>query len=203
MPGPFPLDDSDAALTQRLRASDEAAFEVLFRRHYDALYGFVARRLPADHADTPADVVQDLFLRLWQQRARLDPDQSVRAYLFQAASRLVIDRYRHRAVRQAFQEAEQRKPSPTVAPVEHVDVEPAVWEAINALPEPVRTVFILSRFDGLTYREMATLLGLSPKTIEARMSKALRLLRTALQPYLSLMVGALTAAWVWTLMGGR
>jgi len=77
------------------------------------------------------------------------------------------------------------------APVEHFDVAPDVQAAIQALPDGVQQTFVLSRFDGLTYREIAALLEVSPKTVEARMSKALRLLRESLQHHLQIWGAAL------------
>ncbi|MEM6645662.1 MAG: sigma-70 family RNA polymerase sigma factor [Bacteroidota bacterium] len=182
---------SDAVLTARLRASDPAAFRQLFERHYEPLYRFVARRLPSGQSETPADMVQDLFLRLWQRREALDPEQPVRAYLFSSANRLLIDRYRRQTVRQAYREAQASQPAPVAAPIEHFDVAPDVQAAIQALPEAVQHTFVLSRFDGLTYREIAALLEVSPKTVEARMSKALRLLRDSLRHHLQAWLAAL------------
>ena len=140
---------SDAVLTARLQTSDEDAFRQLFERHYESLYRFIARRLPNKLSETPADVVQDLFLRLWQHRKKLDPEQSVRAYLFRSANLMLIDRYRRQTVRQAYRDEQTARPTPTIAPVEHFDVAPDVHAAIEALPAMLRDTFLLSRFDGL------------------------------------------------------
>lgn len=171
-------DTPDRVLSARLKASDSDAFKVVFYRYYEPLYGFVARRVPA--GEMPQDVVQDVFARLWQNRAGIDPDQPLKAYLFRIANNILIDQYRKREVRQAYA-ARQPDATPAVAPAEHFDVEEQVMDAIAQLPEVVRQTFILNRFEALTYREIADLLGISIKTVESRMSKALRQLRALLQ----------------------
>ena len=176
---------SDRQLGARIKASDHAAFRVLFYRYYEPLYHFVARRLPA--GETPQDVVQDVFARLWQRRAAIKPDQPLKAYLYRIANNILIDHYRKREVRQAYA-AQHTETTPTIAPVEHVDLEDHVREAIDHLPEALREVFVLSRFEELTYREIAALLGVSVKTVESRMSKALKQLRALLQHTLLLML---------------
>ena len=176
---------TDHALGVRLRASDHAAFKTLFYRYYEPLYRFVARRLPA--GESSQDVVQDIFARLWQNRAGINPDQPLKAYLFRIANNILIDQYRKREVRRAFV-ARHDGATPMVAPVEYFDVEEHVAQAVEALPEALRQTFILSRFEALTYREIAVLLDISVKTVESRMSKALKQLRASLQHTL-LLVG--------------
>ncbi len=182
-PRPSACDDSPSTHSTLTRSGlDDTAFEAAFRAHYDVVYRFVARRLPAG-AEEATDLVQETFLRLWKSD---DPptDERLRSHLITIANRLVIDRYRRRAVRDAHAAAEATRPPPTIAPIEDVEIEPAVREAIAALPGTLRETFLLSRIDGLSYREISEVQGVSVKAIEARMSKALRSLRTALAPFL-------------------
>ena len=182
---------SDRVLGARIKASDDAAFKVLFYRYYEPLFRFVARRIPA--GESSKDVVQDVFARVWQNRDGINPDQPLKAYLFRIAKNILIDQYRKREVRQAYA-VRQADAAPTVAPVEYFDVEGHVMEAIEALPEALRQTFILSRFEELTYREIAALLDVSVKTVESRMTKALKQLRVALQHTL-MVVLALLLLW--------
>ncbi len=186
-------DTTDRVLGIRIKASDHAAFKVLFYRYYDPLFRFVSRRL--SNQAGASDIVQDVFVRVWQNRARLDPDQPLKAYLFRIANNMLIDQYRKRDVRLAYA-AQQDTTPPMVAPVEHFDVEEEVMAAINRLPEAIRQTFILSRFEAMTYPEIAALLEVSVKTVESRMSKALKKLRVTLQHMLVL---ALIA---WLMKGG-
>ena len=178
-------DTTDQVLGARLRASDHAAFKVLFYRYYEPLCRFVARRIPAQEG--AQDIVQDIFARLWQNRTRIDTGQPLKAYLFRIANNMLIDQYRKREVRLAYA-AQHDGAIPTVAPVEHFDVEEQVMEAIRQLPDAVRQTFILSRFEGLTYQEIAALLDVSVKTVESRMTKALKQLRGVLQHTLMLVI---------------
>ncbi len=177
---------SDRVLGARIKASDDVAFKVLFYRYYEPLFRFVARRIPA--GESSKDVVQDVFARLWQNRDGLNPDQPLKAYLFRIANNILIDQYRKREVRQTYA-ARQAGAVPTVAPVEYFDVEEHVMAAIEQLPEALRQTFILSRFEELTYREIAALLDVSVKTVESRMTKALKQLRAALQHTLMVVLG--------------
>ena len=178
----------DRVLGTRIKASDEAAFQTLFYRYYEPLFRFVARRIPA--GESPKDVVQDVFARVWQHRDRIDPDQPLKAYLFRTANNLLIDQYRKREVRHAYANQHTDRIS-TVAPVEHFDVEEQVAKAIARLPEAVRQTFILSRFEEMTYREIAALLDVSVKTVESRITRALKQLRVLLQHTLLLIAWAL------------
>ena len=169
---------SDRVLGGRIKASDDAAFEVLFYRYYEPLFRFVARRISA--GESSKDVVQDVFARLWQNRAGINPDQPLNAYLYRIANNILIDQYRKREVRQAYA-ARHAGTTPAVAPVEYFDVEENVLEAIGQLPEALRQTFVLSRFEELTYREIAVLLDVSVKTVESRMTRALKQLRVLLR----------------------
>ena len=111
----------------------------------------------------------------------------MKAYLYRIANNILIDHYRKREVRQAYT-AQHADTTPTMAPVEHVDLEAHVLKAIEQLPDALREAFVLSRFEELTYREIAALLGVSVKTVESRMSKALKQLRALLQHTLLLLV---------------
>lgn len=141
----------------------------------------MGRRAPK--TETPEDLVQEVFAKLWQRRDTLDPKQSLKAYLFSMANNMLIDLYRKNEVRQRYQ-AEKRLEDGHIAPVENFDVDEHVQAAIQRLSPKVRDTFILSRFDELTYPEIAALQGVSVKAIEKRMSQALRALREALRDYL-------------------
>lgn len=173
--------ETDHDLCKRVRDSDAEAFRTCFCRYYEPLYRFVGRRAPKNEA--PEDLVQEVFAKVWQRRATLDPKQSLKAYLFSTANNMLIDLYRKNEVRQRYQ-AEKRLEDTSIAPVENFDVDEHVQAAIQRLSPKVRETFILSRFDELTYPEIAALQGVSVKAIEKRMSQALRMLREALRDYL-------------------
>ncbi|MBO2009248.1 sigma-70 family RNA polymerase sigma factor [Hymenobacter negativus] len=179
-----PAEDAtlDAHLAQ-LRRTDEAAWmEAVFREFYAPL-GQVIYRVVPDRAAVE-DLLQDVLLRLWQGRAELPELQSHRAYLTRAALNAAL-RYQQRGQRQVAWEAAPAEVVPTASPdalaaLHHADTETAVAAALDLLPPQCRTVFELSRYEELSYQQIAETLEISPKTVENQMGKALRVLRGAL-----------------------
>ena len=168
----------------RLRQGDDDAFAALFREHYSWLV-LSAARLLGDRS-LAEEVVQDVMLELWRRREQLTLTGPLRAYLHQSARNRALNHLRHgRTVRQS----EPFVRPPTAAPqadarVASRELQAAVTEAMAELSAPQREVFEMSRRDGLTYPEIASVLDISVKTVEARMGRALRHLRERLAPWL-------------------
>ncbi|QKG57924.1 RNA polymerase sigma-70 factor [Hymenobacter sp. BRD128] len=188
----------DAALDARLthlRQTDAAAFlEELFKVFYAPL-GAVTYRVVPDRA-VVEDILQDVFLRVWQGLATLPAITSHRAYL----TRMVLNaalRYQQRAQRQvAWDEAPPA--SAPVAPdalaqLHATEASAAVAAALAHLPPQCRVVFELSRYEEMSYQQIAEALEISPKTVENQMSKALRILRRELAGVLKNLYGLLLA----------
>lgn len=171
-------------LHARLRGGDDQAFAAVFREHYPGLVAS-AERLLGDRA-AAEDTAQEVMLELWRRRDALPDDVSLRAYLHQSARNRALNRLRHaRVVRQA----EPHVRPPTASPPADGDVsarelETAMRQAVAELPEDVRETFRMSRVDGLTYAEIARVMEVSVKTVEARMGRALKLLRDRLAQWL-------------------
>lgn len=176
---------TDRELLHRLRQGDREAFDAIFREHYPALVG-AAERIVGDRA-VAEDVGQDVMLELWRRRDTVAVEDSLRAYLFRAARNRALNHLRHERMKQrtapyAAGEASARAEAPARVAEEEIDA--AVRRAVGALPERCREVFELSRGQGLRYAEIASVLGISVKTVEAQMGKALRVLRERLAPWL-------------------
>jgi len=171
-------------LHERLRNGDDDAFATVFREHYAALVGS-AERLLGDRA-AAEDTAQEVMLELWRRRDALPREISLRAYLHQSARNRALNRIRHaRVVRQA--EPHVRPPTaspPADGSVSAGELEAAARQAVADLPEEVRETFRMSRVDGLTYAEIARVMEVSVKTVEARMGRALRLLRERLATWM-------------------
>lgn len=178
----------DNALAEAIRDGDAAAFKQLFFRYYDALFRFVV--LKTGDRDSARDLLQELFARVWQHRQRLDLQKSLKSYLYTIAYNLCVDFQRKRKLEHTYF-AQENTGEPAIQPEESGELAALAQRAIERLPEPLQTVFTLSRFDGLTYSEIAATLGISVKTVEARMSKALASLRLALQDFLLLLLALL------------
>lgn len=176
---------NDPNLLERLRAGEQAAFDDIFRAHYPALVGS-AEAMLRDRA-AAEEVVQDVLLELWRRRETLSIDTSLRAYLFRATRNRALNRIRHERVQRRGEPilAVTDAPPPADAAVAEQEIDEAVRRAIAGLPPRCREVFELSRIRGLRYAEIAEALGISVKTVEAQMGKALRILRDRLAPYLA------------------
>ena len=176
------MDDSE--LHARLRQGADEAFASVFRAHYAGLVG-AAERLVGDRSSAE-DVAQEVMLELWRRREALPEEMSLRAYLFQSTRNRALNRLRHARV---VREAEPHVRPPTAAPpadgeASAGELHAAARAAVDALPPDVRETFQLSRVDGLTYPEIAKVQEISVKTVEARMGRALRLLRERLAAWL-------------------
>ena len=176
---------TDKALLDRLRQGDSAAFDAIFRTWYGPLVG-TAERMLRDRA-VAEELVQDVMLELWRRRETLASDGSAQAYLFQATRNRVLNHLRHLKIEQRSEPDVRGESSSTpqadVGVVEE-ELDVAVQRAVQSLPDRCREVFELSRVHGLKYAEIARALGISVKTVEAQMGKALRTLRERLAPWL-------------------
>jgi RNA polymerase sigma-70 factor (ECF subfamily) len=176
---------TDHDLLDRLRQSDHAAFEALFREHYASLVGVAERMLR--RRETAEEIVQDVLLEIWRRRETLVIEESPRAYLFRATRNRALNAIRHERLvdRSAhLVRGETLSAPPTSAGAAESEIEEAVRAAVAELPDRCREVFELSRGSGLRYAEIAAVMGISVKTVEAQMGKALRTLRTRLAAWL-------------------
>ncbi|MDX1910797.1 MAG: RNA polymerase sigma-70 factor [Saprospiraceae bacterium] len=171
-----------------LREGDEQAFDALFRTWYEPLVRFACSFTEGD-ADEAEELVQETFAKLWIQRDGLDVKYSIKAYLYRMVNNAALNRLRAQRVHSRYTEHQTRQ-------MEHVhetlsddpDLGRRIATALESLPNQSRQVFELSRFESLKYREIAEHLGISIKTVETHMGKALRLLRQELAAYLSLVL---------------
>jgi RNA polymerase sigma-70 factor (ECF subfamily) len=191
-------DVADAALAERVRAGDAAAFEALFRRHYDGLHAFAERYLRSPEA--AEDVTVDVFARVWERRAEWKLRGSPRAYLYAAVRNEALAQLRRRRmVERAHADAarDERRPGMGAPPpgsdadVQARELAAAAEAAIAALPERTQEAFVLLRQHGLSYAEIALAMGISAKTVEVHVSRAFKALRAQLAPFLALMLVAL------------
>jgi RNA polymerase sigma-70 factor, ECF subfamily len=161
------------------------AFETIFRKWYVP----VARATQAlvRDAGVAEELAQDVMLELWRRRADLVAEASAQAYLFRAARNRAYNHLRHLAiVRRRLPLSGGRVSHDPEAPVqlEAAELDAAIQRAMDALPPRCREVFELSREEGLRYADIADRLGVSVKTVETHMGKALRTLREQLAPWL-------------------
>ena len=163
---------SDRQLVKAIRLSDKEAFKTLYYRYYHMLYRFLWYRTGS--VEQAQDCLQDVFIRLWNRRNNLDADKSIKSYLYSIAYNLVIDQTKKVTKQKS---SFIRLSQSTVSSVDHsIELEIDLKKAIEKLPQPIKIVFRLSRDEGLKYNEIAAVCGISVKTVEYRISRALSLL---------------------------
>ncbi len=134
------------------------------------------------------DLAQEVFVQLWRRREELQVNTSLWAYLKRAGHNKALNRLRDRKLRREREEAagqQQQRPVQPWQNLEEAELQQAVQKAVDALPPRTRLVFVLSRFEGYSQKEIARELDISVKTVENQMTRALRLLREALKDQLS------------------
>ncbi|HSR43341.1 MAG TPA: sigma-70 family RNA polymerase sigma factor [Longimicrobiales bacterium] len=175
---------TDGELIAGIRSGDADALEQLVNAYWDTLVQFAGRVL-GGQAD-PQDVVQEAFIRIWTHRERWDADGSVRSLLYTVTRNAALDERRRHARGERAARATQPPVSPTAPSddAQAAQLREAAFHAVEALPSKRRAVFRLAREEGLTYGEIAAVMGISAQTVANHMSLALADLRTALAPHL-------------------
>ncbi len=179
--------DAKEKWAEKIRRGDRAAFEALYLTYAEGLCSFTLQYVKAP--EVAEGLVQDLFVKLWKRRRQWNPQDNPKSYLYTAARNQALDHLKHLEVeRQWAEHVRHRSEVPSRTPEQefrYKEFNEAVEEAIQALPERRRLVFTLSRQHGLTYREIAEVMDISVKTVEAQMSQAFKTLRELLSTYLS------------------
>jgi RNA polymerase sigma-70 factor, ECF subfamily len=181
-------------VTLALQIHNESDFNALFTQHYKELCRLLLPMIK--DRDAIEDIVQDVFLKVWIRRAELEIQTSFKAYLCKAVILRGIDHIRkEKTVQNARAELK------ILQPQSHTDVEEnlhekelkrAIEKGMDDMSENMRAIFHLSRFAGLKNREVAEQLGISIKTVESNMGKALKIMHEHLKPYLKQAGKALT-----------
>jgi RNA polymerase sigma-70 factor, ECF subfamily len=182
-------DAHERALAARIAAGEVPAYAALLELYWEPLVRYAARTLAS--SDAAEDAVQQAFIRLWENRAKLKPTQSPRAYLYRLVHNLSIDELRRRGIRERFARTSVEPAGPPTPAdcVEGDELGAAARDAIEALPERRRDVFVLAHFHDLSYQQIAETLDIAPRTVANHMTLALRDLREALQPFVDRKLG--------------
>lgn len=177
---------SDSELLLLLSQDSQEAFDILFRRHWENLYKTAFVLLKDSNASK--DVVQDIFIWLWQKRNHLEI-QTLAAYLKAAVKFKVANHLRSANIRESFFDGLGKLTVTATAPeaaeiTEIKELKMIIINAVELLPDKCRTIYKLSRNEHLTNQQIADQLGLSVKTVEGQMTIALRRIRCAIDPHL-------------------
>lgn len=177
---------ADTVLMEAIQDDDPAALRALMVRYWGALIGYSRRsNLSPDEAN---DVAQEVFVRVWEHRARWTSGGSPQGYLYRIARTLILEGFRHQDVRVRTRDRVRARAGRVVTPFEEAarhELEAAIEEAIEALPERRREAFVMVRIEGLSLQAAAEALGLSRQTVANHVHLAVRDLQSALGPFLA------------------
>lgn len=182
-------------ILERTISTDDQAFELLFRKYYVRLCGF-ANKFTGNTAESE-EIVQDVFLNIWKKRERLKLDNDIKPYLFKSVQNLCYNFLEHRKVIDNYCAVielvykNQAEDFNTYESVLYGEFKNKADQAIESLPQQCKTIFKMSREEGMKYTEIAAKLGLSVKTIETQMSRALAKLKVELKDYLLILIVSL------------
>ncbi|MDX9881904.1 MAG: RNA polymerase sigma-70 factor [Prolixibacteraceae bacterium] len=177
-------------LVARIKRGDEKAFELAFEQYKNYLYLFVCKALPA--AEDAESIVQEIFINLWLSRDNLDKDKPLKPYLFTIAKNQIYDHLRKIYSKRKYLDSlflnYSAKSGSTENEVEYWDFERFLMEKINQLPEKRRKIYVLSKLEGKSYREIAELLGISENTVDMQMRSANSAISKAIKNYLTQLI---------------
>ncbi len=173
------------------------SFQELFFKYHGRLVLF-ANKFTGD-IQVAQDLVQDVFLKLWEKSEKLSSVESPKAYLFQAVRNSCINNQRQLNIKHTVKEellyklnsiekTVYLKSEDPLSSLFEKEIEEKVEEIIQSMPAKCRQVFLLSRRENLKNKQIAKNLGISEKTVEKHISKALSLLRTGLSEYLGIIL---------------
>ena len=171
---------SDELLIAHLKKGDKDAFAEIYARYAAKLAAFASSKLYS--LEDAKDILHDMFVKLWEQRADMAVTSNLQSYLFTIIRRRIIDKIRKNITREAYASAIQsiaigydnESVFETRELRQHID------RSLNQVPPRVKEIYILSRNEGLNNREIADKLNLSEQTVKNQLSAALRHLRKSL-----------------------
>jgi len=174
----------------RIETLDSKAFEQLFRVHYSELTVYARRFL--EDVESAEELVQDVFFKFWENRAKFGQIVSVRAYLYQTVRNACIN-----AINQKKTEQKYRNHVSYQLQIDELELTDwlaadelsrKIEECIEKLPPARKNVFILSKIEHLKYKEIAEKLNISVKTVENQIGQALKFLRDELSEFLPFLI---------------
>jgi RNA polymerase sigma-70 factor (ECF subfamily) len=176
---------TDKELVGFLHDTDESAIEKIFKQYYSYICSAVYKIIP--DPTLTEDLAQDVFYELWRKREKITINSSLKAYLKRAAINKALNYIRSKKMKFDSDDDDaviNISVSSSENSFEAKELQGIINASIDTLPEKCRIVFMMSRFEEMSYKEIAAELEISIKTVENQISKALKILKKAVNPYL-------------------
>ena len=180
----------NADIFNLIKKGDKKAFENLFRSLYSKLCAYAYRYI--NDIENVEDIVQDVFFTTWMKRKEIQIKQNIDSYLYTAVRNKCLMFIQHQKIRNQYYSStlyvanNSNKVNHDL--VEYKELSCIVDKTLDSFPERMREIFILSRYEGLKYNEIAQQLSLSVKTVEANITKALKIFRKQLGNYMDIVI---------------
>lgn len=181
------LHQDDQLLISSIRNGNEESFALLFKKYYPMLCAYGSRFVELEDAE---ECVQDALLWLWENREVLVIQSSLSNYLFAIVHHRAISRIRQLEAKSRAETYFYEEMQDLITNVDFYclhELSRRIRQALDNLPPAYREAFVMHRFKNMTYKEIASLLNVSPKTVDYRIQQALKLLRIELKDYLPLL----------------
>lgn len=175
---------SEKHLVEQIRKGDENAFERLFFKFFYDLCAYALQMTRSN--EIAEDIVQEVFYKIWKGRRSWELNSSLKAYLFQSVRNEALNQINHEQFREDLRDEFANGGEKRIVTQESDPHQPdkkllrKIWSIVSEMPQRRRSVFVLYRKHGLSYKEIAEVLGISRKTVENHMGLALNDIREQL-----------------------
>ncbi|MCK5076860.1 MAG: RNA polymerase sigma-70 factor [Calditrichia bacterium] len=176
----------DTKIYTGLQNSDFSAFKTIFNKYQSDIFNFLHYK--TGNVQVAEDILQETFIKLWENRKNIKADLSLKSYIYTISNNMALNYFRHKKIVQKHQieKLHEGKDYYQLSPdtiYEKKELQTQIMQAINKLPKKSKIVFMLSRFNKLSYIEIAERLNISIKTVESHIGKSLKILRKSLKNY--------------------
>lgn len=190
--------DKEAILLQQMREGDQGALKEIFNSYFNYLCTTAYKYIADEHL--AKDLTQEVFFELWKRRTTLNIQMSLKFYLRRAVINKSLNHIKAQRLQFEAPDEHLQVPDKEVSKqkdLEAEDLKLVIDQTIDQLPDRCRVIFAMSRYEGLSHKEIASKLDISTKTIENQISKALKILKEKIKPYLDksllLLIGILNS----------
>jgi len=179
------FENNEIEILRQLRKGDEKAFEILFYQYKKRVKGFVHKMLPPNISSE--EIVQEIFIKVWLNRLKIDPSKNFASFIFVISKNQVLDELKaainKKLIFTGNQIIEEVSAVQSNESTEE-EMETNLAEILQKLPQRRRQIFSLSRFEGLTYKQIAAKLNITENTVDTQIRKSLQFLRQELNNFL-------------------
>lgn len=168
-----------------IKQSNKKAFKIIFDYFQNEIFDYLVFKL--NNIEIAEDLLQEVFIKLWENRTNIEDKLSLKSYLYKIAKNLALNHFRHQKIVNDYTKSlafytkvNLNNPQQIL---EDKEFQNHLLNAINKLPAKARVIFLLSKVDGLTYKEIAERLTISKKTVETQIVRSLKSIRKYMRNY--------------------